>query len=105
MDSIWQDRHPLSDGRRWNQPAADPSDNVPHAAVRDLLGEYQGPPQRVYGVPASAGNRHDRGLLRAGPGAVLLLLGSDADPDVLPHRDLRTRASHLRSDQVLSLHV
>ena len=39
------------------------------------------------------------------PLPLLRLLGGDADPDVLPHRDLGTRAADLRRGEVLPLHL
>ena len=48
--------------------------------------------------------RDARRLRLARPVPVLRLLGRDAHPDVLPHRDLGLRAAHLRGDQVHPLH-
>jgi NADH-quinone oxidoreductase subunit M len=51
----------------------------------------------------------EAGMIRRVRGArplpVLRVLGGDADPDVLPDRDLGPRPPHLRRGQVLPLHV
>ena len=54
--------------------------------------------------PARAHDRHDRRVRRARSVPVLRDVGSDADPDVLHHRDLGRRAPAVRRDQVLHLH-
>ncbi len=46
----------------------------------------------------------DRRLRLARPLPVLRVLGRDAHPDVLPHRDLGLRPAHLRRGQVHALH-
>ena len=52
----------------------------------------------------AARDRDDRRVRRARPVPVLRVLGRDAHPDVLPHRDLGLRPAHLRGGQVLPLH-
>ncbi len=49
-------------------------------------------------------DRHDRRLRRAEPVPVLRVLGSDAGPDVLHHRDLGRAAARLRGREVLPVH-
>ena len=82
-----------------------------------LLGRDRASGCKLVPVPdAAARSRHDRRLRVARPGALLRLLGADADPDVLPDRRLGRSARHLhlprpdravaglRRGQVLHLH-
>ena len=60
---------------------------------------------RVHRRDAGAGERDDRRVPRARPVRLLRLLGADADPDVLHHRDLGRRSAPVRGDQVRHLHA
>src|ERR1041384_3334856 len=59
---------------------------------------------RVLRQPAGADDRDDRRLRGARSVPVLRDVGSDADPDVLHHRDLGRGQPALRGDQVLHLY-
>ena len=98
-------RHLVPRGRRRHQHVAGDADHVPDAdRAAGLLVVHHRPRARVQRVHAAAGSGHDRRVRLAGPVPLLHLLGSDADPDVLPDRDLGARAAHLRRREVLPLH-
>ena len=60
--------------------------------------------QRLLRPHADPRGRPDGHLPVGRPLPVLRLLGGDARPDVLPHRDVGLRPAHLRRPQVLHLH-
>ncbi len=93
-----RDRRPLAVAR-------DP-DHVPDAPLPPrLLDLDREAGAGVRGLHAAARGGDDRGLRGPGPLPLLRVLGGDAHPDVLPHRDLGARPPHLRRGQVLPLHV
>ena len=101
-------RHPLPPGRRRHLAVARAAHDVPraaHAAVAAGHRHPQHPRARVHDRDARARDRHAGRLRRARPVRLLRLLGADAHPDVLHHRDLGRRAAPLRGHQVRHLHA
>ena len=92
-------RHPLPRGHRRHQPAADRAHDVPHAhrAGPGLLERHPAVGEELRLLHALPRDGHARRLRLAEPLPVLSLLGGDADPDVLHHRDLgRARGASMR---------
>ena len=98
-------RHRLLRRRRRHQPAAGGADRVPdaHRAVV-VLGRRGEEGQGVLDLHPRARGGDDRRVRLAGSVPVLRVLGRDADPDVLPDRDLGLRPAHLRGREVHALH-
>ncbi len=91
--------------RRRHQPAAARPDRLPDAArAPELVGVGAQEDARVLHVRAAARERDDRRVRLARSVPLLRVLGRDAHPDVLPHRDLGLRPPHLRRGQVHPLH-
>ena len=95
---------PLPDGRRRHQPVHGRADRAPVPDLHAGLDEHQQAGQRLLRPHAGPRGRPDGHLPVGRPLPVLRLLGGDARPDVLPHRDVGLRAAHLRRPQVLHLH-
>ncbi len=103
MDPAVRDRLPARRRRHLAAAGAahDPADPGRHPRLLDL-----GPRPRE-GLPhlaVAADHRHARGVPVARHVPVLCLLGADADPDVLHHRDLGRGAPDLRRGEVLHIH-
>ena len=101
-------RHPLPPGHRRHLAVAGAADDVPAASDAAVAAGDRHPQRaraRVHRRDAGAGERDDRRFSRAGPVRLLRLLGADADPDVLHHRDLGRRSPPVRGDQVRHLHA
>src|SRR6185503_15967343 len=102
-------RHLGAPGHGWFVIAAGGADQPARADGGGLLVEGNRPLRRVLPPePAVEPRRRGRGVPRARPVPVLLLLGNDAGADVLPDRDLGPQrpgrpGTHLRRDQVLHL--
>ena len=91
--------------RRRHQPAADRPHRLPDAAGAALSWESVHKNVKAFSIfMLRARERDDRRVRLDRPVPVLRLLGRDADPDVLPDRDLGLRAPHLRRGQVHPLH-
>ena len=98
-------RHPVLRGHRRHQPAPDRAHRLPDAdrpAVVVGVGPHEG--AGVLGLHPAARSRHDRRLRIARSVPVLRVLGRDAHPDVLPHRDLGLRPARVRRGEVHPLH-
>ena len=93
-------------GCRRHLAAADPADDVHHhpGGRRRVDGDRAAPGAVLRRVPHH-GRPDDRRVLRARRPAVLLLLGSDAHPDVPHHRRVGRSAARVRHAQVLPVHV
>ena len=78
---------------------------LPHAArAPRIVGIGAQEDARRSASRAAPRERDDRRVRLARPVPLLRVLGSDADPDVFPHRHLGLRPPHLRGDQVLPVH-
>ena len=98
-------RHRLLPRHRRHQPAPGRADRVPDADRAALvLGEHREEGEGVLRLHPRARGGDDRRLHLARPVPLLRVLGRDAHPDVLPHRDLGLRPAHLRGHQVHALH-
>ena len=100
------DRRLVLPRRRRLQRPADPADDA-DGGDRDpvLVDRGHRARQGVLHRPAGPADRHDRRVRRARFPALLPVLGSDARPDVLPHRHLGRRPPAVLGDQVLPLHA
>src|SRR3989304_5767349 len=104
MDSIpWRDVFPRP---RWDQPVARFAD---HLSLRDrrhlLMGIGQYAAEGVLRLYPDAGDGNARSLFFSRFLSLLYLLGSDAGPDVLPHRYLGKRPAPLLGHQILSVYA
>ena len=98
-------RHRLLRRHRRHQPAAGRAHRVPDADCAALVvGGRREEGEGVLDLHPRARGGDDRRLRLARPLPLLRVLGRDAHPDVLPHRDLGLRPAHLRRRQVHALH-
>ena len=99
-------RRVLRARRRRHRAAADHPHHADHrACARGGVDGHRAASRAVLRRLPDHGRSDDRRVQRHGRAAVLLLLGSDADPDVPHHRNLGWPAPRVRDDQVLPVHV
>ncbi len=97
--------HPLPPWHRRHLDVAGHPDHLPDAAVRADLVEVDRPSgEGILRPDADPGDGHDRRLYGARPVPLLLLLGSDADPDGAAYRHVRAWPQDLRRREVFPLH-